>query len=803
MLITVRALLPLALVVLCSGLHAQVATRVVTMAPDEAPAGLPVPVTVELTQAADLDGIILLYRSFGESEFRRIEMDLRGTRAMAMIPGSAVLAPFVETYLVLRSRSGMLEVYPMGDSPDPLTNPPQTTKRILVPAEDATPQAIFLSPEPMSILPSDDVLISVSLFRADTTVHRSAARLYFDGVDVTEKAVFAGDLITFLPANAGIDPAPGPHVVSVRLFGADGQLVSSSSAAFTVRSGGGLFAPEPPATGFRTEGSVFLETRYEDVGTSSEWRTRGTLSVRGRTGDLTLRSNVFVTSDEKESRQPQNRYFLGAELPWLRAGLGDDYPEFPDLILSGKRVRGVNASLLLGAFNLDVAYGSVNRSIDGAELRRFPLDSLISEQTRDPRAAYGPVADNPAYWATYSYGTYARTLFAVRPSFGSGETMQWGFTWLSAHDDVGSIRYGIRPQENIVLGTDLIARFDDRRIELAAQAAFSAFNSDISSGSFTDAHIDSLYPDNAEDIRAIRDIVQPFITVNDNLRPLTMKEPATLAGQASLTFMYFDNTLKLTTLYRGSDYVSFGQTYLRTDIAGYNITDRFRILRNQLFATIGFERLQDNVLKTKGATTVFANLNAAVTLALHDDVPGVTLSYSRFTSDNALPLDSATAIDDITNRVSLTSDYSFDLGLRHTAMFAISSSRRDDRSFRGQDVNSLQLSLSLGSRFAIPLQTEVALSTNLNDLPGEVPGTTTPFDYTSLTVHGRYEIIRNELTVNATVGPTFGAFTRTLVDAGLEWRITPPMSLALQASAYQSSGLPRERFATLRYRYDF
>jgi hypothetical protein len=772
------------------------------MAPDEAPAGVPVPVTVELTQAADLDGIILLYRSFGESEFRRIEMDLRGTRAMAMIPGPAAAAPFIETYLVLRLRSGALEVYPFADSPDPLTNPPQNTKRIIVRAEDDTPQAIFLSPDPMSLLAPEDVLVSVSLFRADTTVLRSAARLSLDGVDVTEKAVVAGDLITFLPAGADIDLAPGPHVVSVRLFGPDGRLISSSSVPFTVRSVSAMFGVEPSVTGFRSEGSVFLETRYEDLGTSSEWRTRGTLSFRGRTGDLTLRSNIFVTSEEKASRQPQNRFFLGARLPWLQVGIGDDYPEFPDLILSGKRVRGVNASLLLGTFNLDVAYGSVNRSIDGAELRRFPVDSLISEQTRDPRAAYGPVADDPSSWATYSYGTYARTLFAVRPSFGSGETMQWGFTWLSGKDDVGSIRYGIRPQENIVLGTDLVVRFDDRRIELAAQAAFSAFNSDISSGSFTDAHIDSVYPDNAEDIRTVRDLISPFITVNDNLRPLTTKEPATLAGGASLTFMYFDNTLKLAALYRGSDYVSFGQTYIRTDIAGYNITDRFRLFRNQLFATIGVERLQDNVLKTKIATTVFANINAAVTLALHEDVPGVTLSYSRFTSDNALPLDSSAAISDVTNRISLTSDYSFDLGLRHTAMLGISSSRRDDRSARGQDVNSLQFTLSLGSRFAIPLQTEIALSTNLNDVPGEIPGTTAPFDYTALTLHGRYEIIRNELSVSATVGPTFGSFTRTLFDAACEWRITPPMSLALQVSVYQSSGLPRERFASLRYRYD-
>ena len=800
-----RCLLPAIVlaVLFAHDLEAQVATRVASVTPDEAAPGIPLAVTVELTQAADLEGIILLYRAFGESEFRRIEMDLRGTRAVATIPAAAILPPFVEIYLVLRDRAGKLEVYPFSDSPDPLANPPLNTKRVSVREEEGEPQAVFLSPEPSSILVPDEVLISVSLFRADSTVVRNAARLLFDGVDVTDKAVFAGDLILFVPANAGIDLLPGAHSASVRLIDSSGRVLSSPTVSFTVRSGVATLTAETPTTEFRYGGSLLLESRYEDTGEESELRTRASLSLRGSTGELKLRSNLFLTSEEKSSRQPQNRYFLGAELPWIRVGVGDAYPEFPDLILSGKRVRGVNASLLLGAFNVDVAYGSVTRSVEGTERSRFPVDSLFSEQLRDPGAAYGPVPGNPALWGKYAYGTYERTLFAVRPSFGSGEQAQLGFTWLSGKDDLGSIRFGIRPQENVVLGTDVVARFDNRRIELAAQAAFSAFNSDISSGNFTDAHIDSVYPDDATDIKNLRNIIEPFITVNDNLRPLSLKNAATVAGQASLSLTYFDNTLKITGLYRGNDYASFGQSYLRTDIGGFNILDRIRLFRNQVYATLGFEQLQDNRSKTKIATTTFTNMNAAVTLALHDDVPGFTLGYSRFANDNELHLDSSAAVNDITNRFSLTSNYSFLLGVRHTAMLGISSSRRDDRSLRAQDVHSLQLGLSLGSRFAFPLQTEVSIAVNLNDLPGAAPGSLESFDYTTLSFHGRYEILRNELDVFATVGPTFGAFDRVLAEAGCEWRVTPPMSLALQMSTFRTSGLAGQHFASLRYRYEF
>ncbi len=798
-----RLFLPiLPLLFVCLEANGQISARVAGVSAGEAAAGEPVRITVDLRQTAGLQSVLLLFRPFGESEYRRIDMDVVGNRATAQIPAAAVTPPSLEYYIVLQDLGGGFEVYPLSDSPDPLTTPPQGTLHLEVrDRSQAEPQAVFLAPEAGSVVTPQDVLISVSLLRADSTVMRAASRLLLDGVDVTAQAMVAGDLLVLAPANAGMLLEPGEHTASVRLLDREGNVQREVSVTFTVRPETSLLPVEARTAEFRYNASLQMESRHEDVGTSGTWYNRARVLFRGQTGSLQVRSDLFITSDEKADRQPQNRYFAGAALPWLRLDLGDTYPQFTDLTLSGKRVRGVNTSLEVGVFNLDLVYGSVTRAIEGAVIDHFPAESLLVRQIQDPGAAYGQFT--AAEWAKFSYGTYRRNVFAVRPRMGSGETWQLGFTWLSGQDDVGSIRYGIRPQENIVLGTDFVTRLDESRIEIGWEAAFSAFNSDISSGQFSDAHIDSVYPDDASAIKSARDILSPFITVNDNLRPLSFKKLATLAGQASLGLNYYDNALKLTYVYRGNDYNSFGQTYLRTDIRGFNAVDRIRLLRNQVFATIGLERLQDNTAGTKVATTTFANLNAAVSFYLLTDFPGLTVGYSRFDNDNELPTDSLSAVRDVTNRVYLQATYGFQMGARHTAMLSLSSSVRDDYTLRNQDVTNRTAAIAVGSRYAIPLQTEISLTVNLNELPGLAGTSARRFDYTVLSLYGRYELLPDRLAIMATVGPTFGDFTRTVLDGGVDWRISPPMTLSFQGSIYRSSGSPSESFFSLRFRYDF
>jgi hypothetical protein len=783
----------------------QVPSNIAYVEPKEATADAPLTMTLELLQGGNVDRVYLIYRPYGEGQYQSLEMNLVGNSASVTLPSNVVHPPFLEYYIVLADRQGNLTTHPVSEGGDPFSAPPARTLALPIrAAPEEGIQVLFLSPDPSEVLEPEDIVIAVSLLRADTFIVRRATQVFLDGRDVTSKAVFSDDMIVVVPQNLGIRLSPGEHQVGVRVFGREGNLQQARVHRFTVKGDIGYRYAQPVRPEFTYRASIYAESRREVVASGISWYNRGGYQFRGSKGEWRLHSNAFVTSDEQKDRQPQNRFFVGVESPWISAGFGDSHPSFPSLILSGKRVRGLNTSLRLGVFNLDLALGQTLRSIDGALLSSFPRDSLGAEQSRDRSAAYGPINDTT--WGKFSYGTYERQLFAVRPSFGSGETWQLGFTWLNSKDDMSSIQYGQRPKENIVLGTDFVTRLDRNRIELHGQAAFSAYNSDISSGSFTDAYIDTVYPDNADDIKTIRDILDPFITVNDNLRPLSLKTLSTLAYDLGTVLNYFNNNLRVTYLYRGLEYTSFGQTFIRKDIQGLRLLDRLRLLNNSVLLTLGFEQLQDNTSNTKVATTVFRTVNIAASYYAQANLPSVTVGYTNFVNDNDLNptgMDSILAIDDITNRFFLQSSYNFIYRGQHTAILNLTTSQRDDRTVRETDVSNTIVTVGLTSRYAIPLQTTVEIGLNFNSFPPTTRGgERRSLDFTSVALTGKYVALTNILTFMATVAPTFGELKRTVVDMRAEWFAIQAMSFTLQFSYFKNTGVADDSYISLRYRYD-
>jgi len=801
-----RVLLPgmvFLLTVLAGPVYAQVSTRVLSVIPDATTGDIPLTVRVQLLQAESLEAMYFLYRPFGETEYRKREMDIVGNTGSITILPREVVPPFLEYYLVLVNRDGTAESYPLSGSADPFDTPPLTTLRITVqPDAEADQQILFLSPEPQARVAADDVLISVSLLRADSLVVRRATQILLDGVDVSSDAVQTGDIIVYAPQNHSLTLSPGIHKVTVRLYDRQGYLYRSASLSFIILGQEERVGESSFPIAYRA--SVQLESRHELIGGATTPYNRGRLNFTGDLEDWRLQGSLFITSDEYADRQPQNRFFLGVESAWLQLSYGDTYPSFPTLIMTGKRLRGVNSSLRLGDFNVDVAAGQTVRRVEGSLLQTISIDSLAAEQLRDPGAAFAPI--DSTTWGKFRFGTYARDLFVVRPSFGSASASQFGLTFLKGKDDLSSIRFGVRPQENFLVGADFITRFDNRRIELSGQGVFSAYNTDISSGSFTDAYIDSVYPGTAGEIKTARDILQHFITVNDNLRPLSLSQPSTTAYELSALLNYLDNSLRLTYLFRGSNYTSFGQTFLRTDIRGFNISDRVRLVENQVLLSLTYERLRDNTSQTKIATTTFSNVNVALSYYPRIPLPSFTVGYGHFSTENGLSttgIDSTGVVSDLTNRIFLQTSYDFDLGARHTALVSYSLSDRDDRSLRGFDIRNASFTMSLSSRYGIPLQTSIDLTLNLNRLPSGASGQSLQnFDYTSLSLNARYAAFQEQLMLVSTVNPVFGDFRRTVVDLGADLLVTDGMHLLLQFTHFQNSGIPNDRIWTVTYRYD-
>ncbi len=761
---------------------------------------MPLTIRAELQHGELFERVHFVYRTFGESEWTPVEMQLRGNTATIALPFEAVQPVYIDYYIVLTYRSGTLEAYPLNDSPDPFVRTPSKTLQLPVRQKEEDLQAVFLSPEQNSTFESSDVLISVSLLRTDSVVVRRVTQIILDGSDVSKYAVLTGDILVYVPDNHGLRLKPGRHKVTVLLFSREGKLHRQVSTYFNVVGDGK--SEEATAETFVSNGTFDLEIRNERVNNISTWYKRGGMRFTGSLGDWRINSNLFLTSDEQPYRQPQNRYYIALESQWLAVGYGDSYPMFPNLILNGKRVRGLNSSVHLGVFNLDMALGKTVQDIEGALLKVIPLSNLGTEQAADPNAAYARI--DSLTWGKYSYGTYARDLFAIRPSFGSGETYQIGLTWLKAKDDPGSIRFGTRPQENLVVGIDAISKFDKNRIEFAGQAAFSAYNSDISSGNFTDAYIDSVYKKDASTIKDARDILKNFITVNDNLRPLSFKKLSTVAYDLSITLNYFDNTFKAAYISRGSDYNSFGQTFLRNDVAGINLLDRLRLPAQNLFITLGYEQLRDNTSDSKPTTTRFTTLNAALNYDPHPNLPSFTAGWTRYLNVNdASGANINSAVNDQTNRFFFLASHRFSLAAMHTASASISTSHRNDYTARNFDVKNISASFNLNTKYIIPLQTSIGYTTNYNRFPSTfAPASTTEINYSSLFLFAQYSFFEDDLALGTTYSPMFGDFKRMALDFNLQWNATLNLNFVVQYSYFNNDGAPNDNFGSLKVRYD-
>jgi hypothetical protein len=294
--------------------------------------------------------------------------------------------------------------------------------------------------------------------------------------------------------------------------------------------------------------------------------------------------------------------------------------------------------------------------------------------------------------------------------------------------------------------------------------------------------------------------------VNDNLRPLSFKEFSTLAYEFSLGLNYVKNALKATYVYRGSDYMSFGQTFLRTDIQGITLSDRIGLAENQILLSLGYEHLNDNTSNFKFATTTFENYSAALSYYPRIDAPTITVGFSRFASDNDLSpsgSDSLLSVNEEDYRFYIQCAYTADLGAKHTGSLNLSTSDRNDNSPRRFDVTNTTVDMRISTRYAIPLETGVALTLSLNTLPGLTPGTTQESDYTTLLFSGRYRAIDERLTVEARLSPTFGDFERKVWEAMSSFAILSNMTLQMRFVYFDNSGNVNDSIWGLSYRFKF
>ncbi len=776
----------------------------------------PLPISAEFTPSGNVERVELYYRGFGESEYRQQEMLLAGNTATLTIASQYVLPPYIEFYLMLRLSGGRSETYPLENAESvPL-------KATVKPVDPKSLEVRLLSPEQGETVASEDMVVAVSLYYASDNVNRRATKLFLNGVDVSSQAVFSDDVILYSPANFPRTLNLGVQFLRIELYDKSGALYHTVESNFNLSTAAALAAQE---SRFRMGIDGQAEYRNENIGTTKNTYIRGQLRALGSFRSLNFGSSVFLTNEEKTDRQPQNRFLAYGDLEFLKVQVGDAFPKFPSYIVSGKRVRGVSANLFLKFFNVDFSYGQTVRSIDGLAMGDVTYNDAAAALSRPANT----ILKSGLTYTLFQSGIFSRDFIAVRPSFGSGENFQLGFTYMNSKDKMGSIKYGLSPQENSVVGSDIVIAFDEQRFRLEGQASLSLTNKDITKGNFTDADYDLMAGKNdpnltdserkdrqqdADDLKKLADLGSKFITINENLFPLNPigEGLPAIAYEGLLTMNYLNNFIRAQYYQRGNAYYSFGNEFLQSDIKGYALSDRIRMFRNRAMLSLSYEQREDNTAKTKVATTKYGNMNASLTLFPAYNFPSFTLGYGLLTrkSDASLrdSLQRIFVADDKTNRISLQMSYDFTLGARHNFTVGTNLSDKKDNTFNKRDSKNNSYFGSLTTTFNFPLQTTLSFNSNLsqsNELStvNLVDMVLTEFSLSAFSLNAQYRLLEDNLRLATTVSTSTGDLNRTLVQAGVDYSITGNHALAFQYDFIQNSGFKDDNVMSLVYRFNF
>ena len=755
----------------------------------------PVDVKVTLVNASAISRVQIVYKSFQETDFRVREMELLGDIAKYQIAAEDISAPMLTYYLIIEMQDGKRETYPLG-VPD-AARPIDLTVSTL---SEKDKEILILSPGSNETVSLKDLFISISLVNAPDDVDISKTKIILNGEDISKNVMFAGDLLLYYPQNFEGSVKSGKQNLEIKVYTKDGELYHSAKRKFSAIDA--ITAAEI-GNGFRYYGNVVGEVRNEAFNGASTFYNNIALTLNAGVRDWKFKGYGYLTSEENSTVQAQNRYSLSVANSWMKLHGGDSYPRYNNLLLNGKRIRGVDGKIDYGIFHLQGSFGTVRREIEGNLNTTYSQNNapLQSNVIRIDSVKHG----NP--FGLVDFGVYSRKLLAGRIGLGGRKTFEMGISFLHAKDDVNSIEFGVKPEENLVASTDIRLALDNQRIILKGIGSMSVINSDITSGTYSDEQIDSIFTSSnelggdVENFKNFKNIFSPFMTVNQFVKPLNVEELSSLATEASLELNYFNNNLKSSYIYRGNQFKSFGQEYTRTDVAGLNLSDRFRTFENQLFFTVGYENLNDNLQGTKVATTTFQTIRASISLFMRRDMPNITFSYTNNKNGNGIePTDSLNkflSIDDITNRFSINLGYDLNLKVKHSTSLGFMISNRDDNSFYNNDANYFSTSFTLNSYWTR------AFVSNFSAIYYNSEISTVKYKYLTLSMGGRYLLLNNDVELSLNYSPSFGDFNRHAIDFVAAYQMVQNLWLRGQMRYYAMANASANIISGITVSYNF
>lgn len=859
----------------------------------------------------DIQDAYLFYRPNDEIAYQQKQAALVSSDIKAKLTVSDKQATSLEYYLQIQLNNGKKITYPGGDA---ASNPIRVEvvdkrktdreRRVEATGVDYT----ILSPGPGSAVAQNDVVLALTLFYDPAkidTVHTSFQML-LDNKDITDQA----NANSYFYRYTSDKLAPGSHTVVFNLQKPD-TVLEITSWKFTVLNPNEVLTANNSnnKADWLPQGKVQLTARDQQVGGYPNNALSGNVTLSGHQGNISYSAHGYLTSQEDPRLQTQNRF--GARITvgnWLRLEAGHVYPKLSLLTIAGQRMNGVNAIAHIwnDAVNLHFIHGRLRRGIS----------NIYGDLKSNYQMFQGTPIDTTYSLNVDESGTFERKITGGRIGLGRDRHFRLGLNFLKVQDDTTSIGMvrgyqslktvdpqlmqslsarelqdlkahpnqlnvsgNPKPKGNFVASSDLNLSFDNDRIRLRANGGLSLLNKDITGGVLTQQKAEDLGLNIKPQTENLLDRLSWLIIINQNMDALPHRFSTDEYGSSAVAFMptnilasrselglhYFKNDLRLQYRWVGPGYNSLANTTIRRDIAGYTLSDRFRMFQDRLYITVGYESLQDNVTNSREATTNTITYRGNVSwYPINPDLPRLSVGFMNRNRDNGISLynpylsgkpqdvavqnfyiqNSDTLIapnprlsDTYQINSSLSQRFTL-LGVTNDASFSYSYLTTQDQKFGFGDTKSNSLSLQIINRFPdSPLQTNFGLNYNHTKSGSGL----TDIKITGVHLGGSIFFFNDKLNVNASLAftknksktiplqvngnklsdssddfyePNRSAASRTrsnsyIANAGIRYNITAHHSFLLNfqysniRNTLTSVAIPNDHLLQARYIYNF
>ncbi|NOZ07384.1 MAG: hypothetical protein GXO91_00720 [FCB group bacterium] len=640
-------------------------------------------------------GLLVFYRQSGENDYLMQRLTpLQNHRFEAEVEPPSRDTRALEYYLELETGSGAAAV--TWPSVNPALNP------VVVPlypepgqsAENQLPlQTEFLmEPAPGARIPRDEAMLYLSYFGLEN-VDVDNIKVRLDNRDITSEADIRSNHLIY---NAKY-LSPGLHSVTVYLPVMTGTGRDPVRWSFTVESA---------AEGSGPTASISQSGRLAADHTGSRVDEQ-TVSVRNIYLDhhfkysvAKIDSRIRLTSLEKQTAQPRNRYLFKISLPYLKINLGDLHPTFNRYGLNGNRVRGFQFTTRFKAFQLELIKGTLARAVQYTDLRNsmlIPTAGLQNTIANEDSLNLKLSRDNY---------TFKRNLLAVNLGIGSPRGAQWNLNFIKARDDAGSIRsslpdalitlpesvsgliqpggadwvqmeiddgdttyripyrtlvthkedifgtdrtvtlnpltsdwQGAKPQDNLILGSDLKLHFDRDRIQFRTGLSFSLLNRNIWEPVLSEALLQEQFdstlslpfdPADYENIFHMGLNQTPLLPLDvfseSGILKLISHMPS-MAYNLTLNLNYFRHRFQFRFQQIGPEFNSLANPYLQQNLRERIFSDRMKLLNDQLTLTLKYFSTDDAINLATETTTKTRGGSLSMSWLPGPDLPIMSLKF--------------------------------------------------------------------------------------------------------------------------------------------------------------------------------